>query len=101
MNLTGQGIYQKAPKESDKAFLAWLRTKPCCVCKSHLNIQAAHVRLGGRGGIGMKPSFSAVPLCGGCHHIQHEKGHSSLMPTERWIELADYYLETWKGITRF
>lgn len=92
MNLTGRGVVEKS-KGNDKKYLAWLRTLPCCVCGAYPPSQAAHVRLGGRGGIGMKPRWSAVPCCGDCHHRQHQHGHSSIMPTEMWLELADNYLK--------
>ena len=51
---------------------------------------------GGRGGIGCKPMWSAVPLCAGCHALQHNKSHLAIMTTERWLELADKYLSMFR-----
>jgi hypothetical protein len=39
------------------------------------NIEAAHVRMGTDGGMGMKPSDCyVVPLCSACHAYQHKIG---------------------------
>jgi len=100
MNLTGQGVYQKGQKRtkgkpSDRTYLDWLKRLSCCVCH-RTPCDPAHVRLNGRGGMGQKPLFSAVPLCRTCHMQQHTQGHSSIMPSEQWIELADFYLRMWK-----
>lgn len=61
--------------------LKHVRSFACCNCDSEVNIEAAHVRLGSDGGMGMKPSdYFAVPLCGwreddvGCHRRQHAIG---------------------------
>lgn len=91
-NLTGRDVVAKS-KGNDKKYLAWLRTLPCCVCGAYPPSEACHVRLGGRGGIGIKPKFSAVPCCHNCHSKQHTKSHLAIMPTEMWLELADKYLE--------
>lgn len=93
-------VYQKGTKrprkkkENDSKYLAWLRTLPCAVCNAFPPSQACHVRLGGRGGIGIKPLFSAVPLCANHHMAQHGKGHESIMNTDAWLKLADDYLRT-------
>lgn len=92
MNLTGREVVAKS-KGNDKKYLAWLRTLPCCVCGAYPPSEACHVRLGGRSIMGGKPKFSAVPMCRDHHHKQHQYGHSSIMPTEMWLELADKYLE--------
>lgn len=95
-------VYQKnSPKprkvkESDKEYLAWLRTLPCAVCGHNPPSEAAHVRLGGRAGIGQKPLFSAVPLCHAHHAQQHTQSHLSIMSDELWLGMADLYLQRWK-----
>lgn len=87
---------------SDAKYLKWLRTKPCMICgqfREYRNgagvSQAAHVRLFGRGGVGMKPPYSAVPLCSQCHGLQHNKSHEIYGNKEWWINKADFYLEAW------
>lgn len=60
----------------DPDHLAWLRTLACAVpgCRNG-GIQAAHVRRGGRGGIGLKPDDRrAIPLCAEHHRRQHDIG---------------------------
>lgn len=63
----------------DAKYLAWLRELPCVACgrtstDSYCS-QAAHVRVGGDGGMGLKPSdYRAVPLCFMCHRAQHDYG---------------------------
>lgn len=78
----------------DQAYLEWLRGQPCIVCWRTPS-EAAHVRLNGRGGMGMKPLFSAVPLCHQHHHQQHTKGHLSLMTEEEWLFNAGECLRDW------
>jgi hypothetical protein len=68
----------------DPAYLAFLRTQPCCVCGTEERTQAAHQ---GKHGTGTKASdYGALPLCGtgpsldgvgmreGCHQMQHRAG---------------------------
>ncbi len=72
--------------------LAFVRLLTCvaCGCRPLLGIQAAHVRSGTDGGIGMKPSDRyAVPLCTGCHGDQHRVGELSF-----WAELGIDPLDT-------
>lgn len=56
--------------------LRWLtKTFACAMCGSLTAVEAAHVRIGGRGGMGRKPDdWNAVPLCKTCHRVdQHTK----------------------------
>lgn len=68
-----------------EAYLAFIRSEPCmgiCGESEHLRngpnftgIEAAHCRILGGGGVGLKPSdFYAIPLCNRCHGMQHQKG---------------------------
>ncbi|HVJ31608.1 MAG TPA: hypothetical protein VND94_00715 [Terriglobia bacterium] len=63
--------------------LAWLRTRQCAVARAagHVcegKIEAAHVRSGTDGGIGIKPSdIYALPLCAGGHREQHCIGEAA------------------------
>jgi hypothetical protein len=78
-------LRQRRPRQEDRAFLAFVRTKPCCVCGAHPPVQAAHIRMASaehgksEGGIGRKPDDRfATPLCSICHldgpDAQHKVG---------------------------
>jgi len=57
-----------------KTHLAWVRTLPCVRC-GRFPCDAAHVRIGTDGGMGLKPSDQyTVPLCRTCHRHQHQIG---------------------------
>ena len=63
---------------TDSDFLQWIRTQPCKVCKNK-PVEAAHVRRVANGaGMGIKPPYSAVPLCPEHHRLQHQKGESAI-----------------------
>ena len=58
--------------------LRHVRSFACCVCDSDEQPEAAHVRLGSDGGMGMKPSdYYCVPLCRLHHGIQHHVGEKT------------------------
>lgn len=60
------------------AHLNWVRRHACCACGATAGIEAAHVRTGTFGGMGMKPSDKwALSLCGECHSLQHRLGEQS------------------------
>jgi hypothetical protein len=55
--------------------LTWLRGCTCAIEKRGGKIEAAHVRTGTDGGIGLKPSDTyAIPLCAEAHREQHQIG---------------------------
>ena len=55
--------------------LAFLRQLPCVACGKAAPSEAAHVRTGTDGGVGVKPGDRyAVPLCTACHAKQHRLG---------------------------
>jgi hypothetical protein len=62
----------------DKKHLSWLATLPCSRCGSYGSC-AAHIRVGGGGGTGIKPPDNeCLPLCHDCHiGIQHRIGERS------------------------
>lgn len=69
---------QRLKLHRNKDYLAWIRTQPCEACAVRGNIQAAHVRKGNGGGMGIKPSdYRTVPLCHACHLRQHQEGEES------------------------
>jgi hypothetical protein len=69
---------------TDEEYLVWLRSQPCAA--SHLgdcegDVVAAHVRRIANGaGTGIKPTFSAIPLCSKHHALQHSAGESAIAP---------------------
>lgn len=80
-------IRQREPRRCDDGYLRWLRKKPCCVCGKS-PVDAAHIRFAseayGKRAVGMaeKPDDKwAVPLCRGCHTLQH-----SMNEQEFWRE---------------
>ena len=68
----GKKIYRNS------RYLAWLRTRPCCVTGATIDVQAAHIRLGLGGGMGIKPSdYRAVPIQAITHRQQHQMGEKA------------------------
>jgi hypothetical protein len=74
--------------------LAFVRLLPCTACGRAAPSEAAHVRCGTDGGTSLKPSDRyAVPLCEGCHKIQHG-GELSFWSALR-IDPLDIALRLW------
>lgn len=100
-NLLGLPVYQKGSKKprkekiNDNAFLAWLRTLPCCVCGKNQPSEACHYRTAANSGIGIKPLWSSIPMCHSCHMESHRIGTFNFMPRERWEALVKEYLDLW------
>ena len=64
------------PRLLDPGYLAFLHTKPCCICGAH-EIEAAHIRIGFFG-LGKKPDDRyATPLCAGHHREQHSENETA------------------------
>lgn len=60
--------------ERNPAYLAWIRTLPCCACGVEGRSEAAHV--GADGGVSMKASdLSCIPLCADCHTQRADSYH--------------------------
>jgi len=54
-------------------YLAWIRTKPCCVCGSRKGIEPSHT---GPHSLGQKsPDSSAIPLCRRHHRTGNDSYH--------------------------
>lgn len=70
---------QRAPNPKRNAgHLSYIRTLPCCVCGKRAPSEAAHIRAGTDGGMGVKPSDRfTVPLCPADHRDQHQRGESA------------------------
>ncbi|HET9680327.1 MAG TPA: hypothetical protein VFP95_07195 [Gammaproteobacteria bacterium] len=81
----------------DEHYRAWLAQQRCHMARGCAgDVVAAHVRRVGRGsGTGIKPGYSAVPLCDKHHQLQHQKGESALMAKVNWDAAADKYLLEW------
>lgn len=66
----------KTPRSRE--YLAWIRTQPCVVTGARINVEAAHVRMGNGGGMGIKPSdFRTLPLSADQHRRQHQVGEKA------------------------
>ena len=68
--------------------LAFVRQLPCVACGKAAPSDAAHVRTGTDGGVGMKPGDRyAVPLCTACHEKQHRVGELTFWSALRFDPL--------------
>jgi hypothetical protein len=68
-----------APQIRNASHLAWIRGHVCSVNASDCSdrIEAAHVRTGTDGGMGVKPGDNwTIPLCSDHHHDQHQVGEA-------------------------
>lgn len=86
-------------------YLRFIRSLPCCVCGG-LETEAAHQRIFGSAGTGIKPPDSmAIPLCHNCHTMEHSMGAKSFwdsyaISTNRFWEIIKcltLYLEKTKS----
>lgn len=92
---------RKKPRRKDTnrvpAHLQWIRGHECSVhnteCKG--DIEAAHVRTGTGGGMGMKPHDRfTLPLCNGHHGEQHQIGEAPFGRKYR-INMKDIAAKLW------
>ena len=75
--------------------LAFVRQLPCVACGRAAPSEAAHVRTGTDGGVGMKPADRyAVPLCAACHAKQHRIGELTFWSALR-IDPLNVALRLW------
>lgn len=69
-----QNVGKRSP-----AHRKWVAGHACCACGSTEGIEAAHVREGTDGGMGMKPSDRwVISLCKDCHARQHSVGEGNM-----------------------
>lgn len=85
---------------TDDEFLAWLRNQPCAFCQAistdQAKTEAAHVRRVASGsGTGIKPPYSAIPLCHRDHALQHQKGESAMGGKEWFDQMRGKYITAW------
>lgn len=76
------------PRLHDPGYLAFLRTKPCCICGRVGETEAAHIRIGFFAMQKKPDDKDATPLCRDHHRQQHSTnellfwGHHRLNPFE-------------------
>lgn len=82
---------------TDKEFLDWLKTQDCAANRPHSgDVVPAHVRRVGNGsGTGIKPEYSAIPLCDMHHQWQHRGGESAFESREWFDKKRIEYLVKW------
>lgn len=62
----------RAPERGgDPAYLAFVRTRPCCACGAPPPSHAHHKTLGGRGKGQKAPDRETLPFCFSCHDEFH------------------------------
>jgi len=73
-----------------KAYLAHVRSFPCCAC-GRSDTECHHIRFSFNSGVGMKPSDCwSIPLCPACHREYHDHGPVSFKKkydVDIWREL--------------
>src|ERR1700745_1733259 len=75
--------------------LAFVRQLPCVACGKAAPSEAAHVRTGSDGGVGMKAADRyAGPLCTSCHAKQHRVGELAFWSALR-IDPLNVSLRLW------
>lgn len=85
---------------TDEEFLAWIRKQECAMSGGDTacsgDVVAAHVRrIADGAGTGIKPEYSAIPLCDGHHRAQHQHGESELGGKEQFDRARIYWLKKW------
>lgn len=85
---------------TDADYRAWLRRQSCAYRSGVIGCEggseAAHVRRVADGaGTGIKPEYSAIPLCAGHHRIQHSHGEGALGGRQWFDKQRIEYLVQW------
>lgn len=83
---------------TDKEFLDWLKRQPCCIAISVCegDVVPAHVRrIADGAGTGIKPEYSAIPLCNGHHQLQHSQGESAIGGKEFCDRKRITFVQAW------
>lgn len=79
------------PPARSPAYLAYVRTHPCCLCGATPPSDAHHW---GRRGVGQKTDdYRTVPLCRGCHDHVHAQGPGKAV--ERLLRVQVDLLVAW------
>lgn len=89
---------------TDDDYLAWCRKQECAHCSrapqwvmdTFVPSEAAHVRRVANGaGTAIKPHYSAIPLCSGCHRDQHQRGEDAIGGKEKVDRLRIDHVKQW------
>lgn len=86
---------------TDKQFLDWIKQQPCAwdgkQCFADNNpVVPAHVRRVANGaGTGIKPPYSAIPLCFKRHAAQTDHGESEIGGRDWWDKKRIEYVQKW------
>jgi len=69
-------------RKQNEKHLSFIRSLPCCTCPKTAPCEAAHIRMGTNGGMGLKPTSEwVVPMCHKCHNLeQHRVGENAFWP---------------------
>lgn len=74
------------PPMRDNEYLSFIRKQACIWCGKNNCSHAHHMRIGGKGGVSIKPSDAyCVPLCPVCHNRIHLKGVDEFLKDAKWI----------------
>ncbi len=79
-----QWSFGKTQRKVDKKLLAEVRQRPCVICNSKDNVDAAHIQSRGSGG--PDEEFNLLSFCRAHHCIQHQLGFLKLI--EKYPKLA-------------
>jgi len=86
---------------TDDEFLAWIRKQPCawdgkqCLADGNPVIAAHNRRVANGSGTGIKPPYSAIPLCYKRHQAQTDHGYSAVGGRDWWDKKRIEYLQQW------
>jgi hypothetical protein len=89
---------------TDEEYLEWCKHQKCAKCRwtphwemdTFMLCDPAHVRRVSDGsGTGIKPAYSAIPLCHKCHVEQHTHGESYLGGKESFDKLRIQHVQSW------
>ena len=86
----------------NRKYLDSFRDAPCCGCGARDGtVVPAHIRHGHGGGMGLKPDDSyALPLCRGCHDLQHRLGEPAFWAKVWHVKDTDAAIEYAKTAAR-
>lgn len=89
---------------TDEEYLEWCRNQKCAHCSkapewemdTFIASEAAHVRRVANGaGTAIKPPYSAIPLCSGCHKEQHRVGEDAIGGKDKVDKMRLDHVKRW------
>lgn len=94
-------VTQRQPRLHDPKYLAFLRTKPCCICGREGETEACHIRISWLA-MQMKPHDKyAVPMCRRHHRMQHGMNEEEFwrgMHKDPFKLSYHFYAEEYQGV---